>query len=142
LFNPASLAQLSALSDPEGKLLDVVLDATASDALRFVAASALFEGGWTTWRGSERNRAAVADALVRAMRADRSHNRWGMPRQFIGPYGRRLLSLGAAAATSLRDASADDSLLSIEGSEASTLQEARRHRVADLANYLLAELTG
>lgn len=142
LFDPKGLAGVSALDRAEERLLEVVRDSGQSDSLRFAAANALIEGGWSTWRNQADSRSAVASCLVATMRKDLSHNRWGLPGEFVGPYGERLLGLADGGVAPLRMALDDPASLSIEGSEAHTIQVAAKYRVADLSGWLLTRILG
>jgi hypothetical protein len=77
-------------------------------------------------------------ALVAAMRADLSHGRWGLPGHFVGDAGQALLAHGDAAVQALRPLLDDTTVLSVEGSEAATLQAQASWRIADLAAWLIA----
>ena len=142
LFDERSLAALAAIPSAEQKLLALARDERETPARRFAAAEALAEGAWEGWRSTGEGRAAVARALVEAMAGDRSHNRWGLPGAFVGPFGRRLLSLGEGAEAALLPLLDDARPLSIEGSEAATINSRAGYRVADLAAWLLASSRG
>jgi hypothetical protein len=136
LFAPPQLKKLSAIAGAEQQLVAIAADLALAPARRFIAAEALVEGPWTAWRADAQARRSVAAALAEAMAHDRLHNRWGLPDGFVGPFGRRLLSLGADAEHALARFSTDRRRLAIAGSEAATLDEAARFTVGDLAVWL------
>ncbi len=138
LFSDDSMAKLVALPSSEEQLLTVVRDPSSDQALRFVAAEALVEGNWTDWRSDPANRRAVADVLANAISQDRIHNRWGLPGSFVGPFGNRLISLGAEAEAALVPLLDDARPLHIVGSEAATLNSQSQFRVSDLGAWLIA----
>jgi len=138
LFSDDSMSKLAALPSSEEQLLTVVRDPISDQALRFVAAEALVEGNWTDWRSDSAKRRAVADSLANAIPQDRIHNRWGLPGSFVGPFGERLLSLGAEAEAALVPLLDDTRPLHIVGSEAATLNSQSQFRVSDLAAWLIA----
>ena len=78
----------------------------------------------------------------RAIRADKIHNRWGLPGHFVGRSGSDLLSIKHGVEDALRPLLDDTRPLSIDGSEAATLADTAGYRVADLAGYLLATKRG
>jgi hypothetical protein len=138
LFTAPQLAALAAIPSSDDQLMEMVADASLAPARRFVAAEALSEGPWSGWRPSPHDRGVVAGALADAMATDRSHNRWGLPGTFVGPFGRRLMSLGAEADDALRAYLDDARPLAIEGSEAATINAGAGYRVGDLAAWLRA----
>ncbi len=138
LFSGDDLSKLAALPSSEKQLLQVVGDPNSDPGIRFVAAEALVEGNWTAWRDDAASRRALADVLANAMAHDRIHNRWGLPGSFVGPFGKRLLSLGAEAEAALVPLLSDVRPLRIVGSEAATLNSQANFRVSDLAAYLIA----
>lgn len=138
IFSEQDMLELEALPSSEERLLRMVRDRQSDPTIRFLAAEALAEGNWPDWRGDADQRQAVADVLVRALANDRSHNRWGLPGSFTGPFGDRLLSLGAEAQTALDALLEDRRPLHITGSEAATLNAQARFRVSDLAAWLIA----
>lgn len=138
LFSAGDLAKLEALPSPEEGLLQLMRDSNSDPTTRFIAAEALAEGNWSAWRSDADLRKALADVLANALANDRVHNRWGLPGSFIGPFGRRLLSLGAEAQTALDALLRDNRPLQITGSEAATLNSQAHYRVADLAAWLIA----
>jgi len=138
LFAAGEMAKLTALPSAEADLLELVRDANCDPATRFIAAEGLVESSLTAWRNKAENRRDVADVLAKAMADDQSHNRWGLPGSFLGPFGKRLLSLGAEAESALVPLLSDGRLLNIEGSEAATLNSQFKFRVSDLAGWLIA----
>lgn len=138
LFSEAEMSKLVALPASEEQLLEIIRDSNTDQGTRFVAAEALIEGNWTAWRKDAANRRAVADALAKAMASSRTHNRWGLPGSFVGPFGRRLLSLGPEAESALLPLLSDARPLHIVGSEAATLNSQANFRVSDLVAYLIA----
>jgi len=138
LLTATDIAKLTTIPSVEIGLLELVRDSKSAPASRFVAAEALLEGKWTAWRNSGGNRRAVADALANAMANDQSHNRWGLPGSFVGPFGKRLLSLGDEAGLALVPLLSDGRFLNIEGSEAATLNSQFKFRVSDLAAWLIS----
>jgi hypothetical protein len=142
LFNEATLKVLAGIPSAESKLLAIVHDKEAAPDRRFVAAEALVEGGWSGWRAKPEDRRAMADVLADALARDRVHNRWGLPGEFTGRFGEQLLKLQAEGDASLRRLLDDLRPLSIEGSEAATLNSKAHYRVADLAAWLLASVHG
>lgn len=138
LFSESDMSKLEALPSCEEGLLQLTDDINSDQTIRFIAAEALAEGNWSAWRSDADKRQAVADVLANALANDRIHNRWGLPGSFIGPFGRRLLSLGAEAQTALDAFLGDHRPLHISGSEAATLNSQARYRVADLAAWLIA----
>jgi len=138
LFSEGEMSKLAALPSSEEGLLELVRDANSGENVRFVAAEALVEGKWSRWRDDAATRRPVADVLADAMAGDRVHNRWGLPGSFVGPFGKRLLSLGAEAEAALVPLLSDARSLHIVGSEAATLNSEANFRVSDLAAYLIA----
>lgn len=136
LFGPDALRALQAVPQAQDKLVAVMRNPAAADAVRFAAAIGLIEGGWTAWLGDPSTRDAAAGALVTAMRNDKLHNRWGLPQAFVGPFGRQLVALGACARTRLSEALGDRRPLTIMGSEAATIQAQKGYTVSDLAAWL------
>jgi hypothetical protein len=137
LFTTAEMAKLAAVPSSEQTLLQLVRE-PPNETTRFIAAEALVEGNWSGWRNDAANRRAVANALTNAMANDRSHNRWGLPGSFVGPFGKCLLSLGTEAQVELAAMLSDSRPLNIEGSEAATLNSQGKFRVSDLAAWLIA----
>jgi len=142
LFHEADLKALAGIPSAESKLLAVVHDKDTSADHRFVAAEALLEGGWTNWRSKREDRHAVADVLADALVRDRVHNRWGLPGEFTGRFGKQLLGLQAEGDAALRRLLNDNRPLEIAGSEAATLNSKARYRVSDLAAWLLISTYG
>ena len=131
------MSKLEGLPLSEEGLLQIVRDSNSDQTIRFLAAEALAEGNWPGWRNDADKRQAVADVLANALANDRIHNRWGLPGAFVGPFGGRLLSLGAEAQTALEAFLGDDRPLHITGSEAATLNSQAHYRVSDLAAWLI-----
>lgn len=138
LFSEGDMSKLEALPSSEEGLLQLIRDSNSDQTIRFLAAEALAEGNWSAWRSDADKRQALADVLANALANDRIHNRWGLPGSFIGPFGRRLLSLGAEAQTALEAFLGDDRPLHITGSEAATLNSQAHYGVSDLAAWLIA----
>jgi hypothetical protein len=138
LFSQSDMSKLAACPSAEEGLLQLIGDSCCDETIRFLAAEALVEGNWSAWRSDANNRQALADVLAHTLANDRTHNRWGLPGAFVGPFGRRLLSLGAEAQSALDVFLSDDRPLHITGSEAATLNSQARYRVADLASWLIA----
>ena len=84
----------------------------------------------------------MADVLADALSRDHVHNRWGLPGEFTGRFGKQLLALQAEGDAALRRLLDDRRPLEIEGSEAATLNSKAHYRVADLAAWLLASAHG
>jgi hypothetical protein len=142
LFSEGDLSKLAAILSSEEELLGLLRDSNSDLRIRFLAAEALVEGPWKSWRNDSASRRLVADALTNAMADDRLHNRWGLPDSFIGPFGRRLVSVGAEADAALQNLVGDERYLHIVGSEAATLNSQAGFRVSDLASWLIANLQG
>lgn len=138
LFSASDMSKLEAVPSSEDGLLQLVRDSNSDQTIRFLAAEALAEGNWSAWRSVVAKRQAVANVLTNALANDRTHNRWGLPGSFVGPFGGRLLSLGAEAETALEAFRRDDRPLHITGSEAATLNSQADYRVSDLAAWLIA----
>ena len=138
LFSTADMQRLASLPSSENQLLSLVRDNNSEQATRFLAAEALVEGNWKEWRIQSADRAAVARVLAEALANDASHNRWGLPGSFVGPFSKRLLSLGTEAEAALVRLLGDSRPLNIEGSEAATLNSQFHFRVSDLASWLIA----
>ena len=139
LFTAADMAKLAAIPSSEQGLLQVVGDVSSDENARFIAAGALVEGNWMGWRNDASNRRAVAHVLVNAMAQDPTHNRWGLPGSFVGPFGKRLLSLGVEAEGELIALLSDSRPLNIEGSQAATLNSQFKFRLSALAAWLVAD---
>jgi hypothetical protein len=142
MFNESELAGLARIPAAEGGLLAIVHDKDSKPDRRFVAAEALLEGGWIGWRANPEDRRAMAATLADALARDRVHNRWGLPGEFTGGFGKQLLTLGHEGDFELRRLLDDNRPLAIAGSEAATLNVGARYRVADLAAWLLASAHG
>jgi hypothetical protein len=142
LFNEATLKVLAGIPAAESKLLAIVHDDNAPPDRRFVAAEALVEGGWSGWRTKPEDRRAMADVLANALARDRVHNRWGLPGEFVGRFGKQFATLHAEGDRALRRLLDDRRPLAIAGSEAATINSKARYRVADLAAWLLASAHG
>jgi hypothetical protein len=138
LFSEGDLSKLAAIPSSEEDLLNLLRNSNSDSNIRFLAAETLVEGPWNSWRNDSATRRLVADALTNAMADDQLHNRWGLPDSFVGPFGRRLLSLGAEADAALQNLIADERYLHIVGSEAATLNSQAGFRVSDLASWLIA----
>ncbi len=82
---------------------------------------------------------AEALRLAAELRSAAWHNDWGLPGHHVGTRGRELLRHGPAALAALRPLLDDAAPLAIIGSEAATLHDAARWRLADLAGWLLAQ---
>ena len=142
LFDETNLKALAAVPSAESKLLAIVEDKDTSADHRFVAAEALLEGSWNGWRSKREDRRAVADVLADALARDPIHNRWGLPGEFTGRFGKQLLALQAEGEAALRRLLNDNRSLNIVGSEAATVNSKARYRVSDLAAWLLASAYG
>ena len=142
LLSETDRSTLAAMPSAEDKLVAIVVDEASTPDRRFVAARALIEGSWSGWRKIPEARQAAADVMVDALARDRSHNRWGLPGEFIGPFGKDLLTLEPEFERGLRRLLDDRSALHIDGSEAATLNQQARYRIADLAGWLLASGRG
>lgn len=138
LFSGDDMSKLAELPSSEEQLLRLVRDLDSGQGIRFVAAEALVEGNWKDWREDAGVRGAVADVLANAMANDRTHNRWGLPGSFVGPFGKRLLAVGTEAEAALVPLLSDARPLHIVGSEAATLNSQANFRVSDLAAWLIA----
>jgi hypothetical protein len=138
LLSESVRKQLSAIRAAESSLLALVADHSAPPDRRFVAAEALFEEGYSDWRAKPEARRDVADVLANALARDSVHNRWGLPGEFVGSFGKNLLAVEPESDEPLRGLLDDNRPLSIVGSEAATLNTQAGYRVSDLAAWLLA----
>jgi len=84
----------------------------------------------------------MAEVLADALGRDRVHNRWGLPGEFTGRFGKQLVTLGTEGDAVLRRLLDDNRPLSIAGGEAATINSTARYRVADLAAWLLTSAHG
>jgi hypothetical protein len=142
LFDEASLKELAHIPSVESKLLAIVHDHDAVPDRQFVAAEGLFEAGLNSWQAKLEDRRAIAGVLADALARDRVHNRWGLPGEFTGRFGKQFAPLRAEGDAALRRLLDDNRPLIIEGSEAATLNSKAHYRVADLAAWLLASTHG
>src|SRR5919201_5712220 len=141
IFPPEALRAVASVDDVEHALLGVATDPDEPLARRFAAVEALFQGGWTDWREGEQG-PAVAGVMADAMRADRVHNRWGLPGHYLGRSGEDLLSIRDGVEEALTPLLDDERPLNIHGSEAATVAYDSGYRISDLAGYLLAKHRG
>ena len=141
-FHEQDIRELAAVPGAEEALVAVAGDDAATPVQRYAAAEVLLEGHFANWRSSSVDSRAVAGALAVAMRNDNAHNRWGLPGEFAGRLGDRLLSLPDGVVEALVPLLDDNAELNIEGSEAATLQAAAHYRIADLAAYLISRYRG
>jgi hypothetical protein len=138
IFPPEAMRLLEGVPGVERALLDVATDEAQPLARRFAAVEALFQGGWTSWRsGPEAPR--IAQVMADAIRADRIHNRWGLPDHYVSRSGTDLLSIEDGVEEALTPLLDDDALLTIHGGETATVAHSEGYTVGDLARYLLAE---
>jgi hypothetical protein len=140
IFSDADMKAFAAADGIEARLLGIALDEEQPLKRRFAAVEALFQGGWTGWLGGPEG-AVVARVMADAIRADKIHNRWGLPDHYVGRSGRDLLSIGQGVEEALAPLLDDERPLIIDGSEAATINEEEGYRVADLASYLLRSRT-
>lgn len=141
IFSAADMQAFASVDGIEQRLLAVARDGDQPLKRRFAAVEALFQGDWTGWRSGPEG-PAIAAVLAEAIRADKIHNRWGLPGHFVGRSGSDLLSIEHGVEDALRPLLDDTRPLSIDGSEAATLADTAGYRVADLAGYLLATKRG
>ena len=141
IFSDEDMRAFAAAGKIEDRLLAIATDDEQPLKRRFAAVEALFQGGWTKWRRRPAGR-EVAALLAEAIPADQIHNRWGLPGHFVGRSGRDLLSIREGVEDALAPLLDDVRPLSIDGSEAATLNRRAGYRVADLAGYLLATRRG
>jgi hypothetical protein len=134
--------ELTEIPAAEDALVEIAGDGAATPARRQAAAEALLQGPFEGWRSSPAGSKAVASALAAGLRADNTHNRWGLPGHFTGRLGDALLALGDDAKDALAPVLDDDRRLEIEGSEEATLDEQAGYRICDLAAYLVSRLDG
>jgi len=136
IFPPEAIKLLASIPDVEQQLLGIATDEGEPLARRFAAVEALFQGGWTGWRSGPQG-PAVAQVLAEAMRADKIHNRWGLPQHYLGRSGADLLSIQDGVEEALTPLLADDKPITIDGSEDATIAHDAGYRIADLARYLI-----
>jgi hypothetical protein len=141
IFPPEAMRLLESLPDVEPELLRVATDEQQPLARRFAAVEALFQGGCTGWRSGPQG-PAIAGVMADAIRADRIHNRWGLPDHYVSRSGNDLLSIQDGVEDALTPLLDDDKLLTIHGGETATVAHNEGYRVADLARYLLAQRRG
>jgi hypothetical protein len=141
IFSEDDIRALSAIDGVEQQLLTIALDGAQPLERRFAAVEALFQGGWTGWRSGP-DGPAIAAVFAEAIRADKIHNRWGVPGHFVGRSSADLLSIEHGVQEALEPLLDDQQPLSIDGSEAATLSDTAGYRVSDLAGYLLATKRG
>ncbi len=141
IFSAEAMRELAAIPGIEDKLLALAADPNEPRARRFAAVEALFQGGWAGWRTGEQG-PVIAGVMAEAMRADKIHNRWGLPGHYVGRSGKDLLSIKHGVEEALEPLLDDDTRLTIHGGEASTVADTNGYRIADLAGYLLAQRRG
>jgi len=141
IFSDEDMRAFAATDAIEERLLAVATDAEQPLKRRFAAVEALFQGGWTAWRTGDQG-PAIAAVLADAIRADKIHNRWGLPGHTVNRSGTDLLSIQDGVEQALTPLLDDDRKLTIDGSEAATLAELASYRIADLAAYLLTTRRG
>lgn len=142
-FDEERLRAFADTADAVPMLIEMAADDRAPLGRRYAAAEAIAQLGAIarlTADGDATHRVALM--LADAMQRDAFHNRWGLPGHFVGDTGKLLLALGAEARAALQPLLANEQPLNIIGSQAATLQEARRYRIRDLAAYLLATRDG
>jgi hypothetical protein len=141
IFPPEAIRALAGIDGIEHELLAIATDEAQPLARRFAAVEALFQGGWTDWRTGEQG-PVIARVLADAIRADRIHNRWGLPGYFVGRSGADLLSIEDGVEQALAPLLDDERRLTIHGGETSTVADTAGYRIADLAGYLIATRRG
>jgi hypothetical protein len=141
IFSAEAMRELAAIPTVEDKLLALATDPSEPLARRFAAVEALFQGGWTDWRTGEQG-PVIAGVMADAIRADKIHNRWGLPGHYLGRSGEDLLSIKEGVEEALAPLLDDNTRLTIHGGEASTVADTNGYRIADLAGYLLARRHG
>jgi hypothetical protein len=141
IFSDEDMRAFSAIDGIEPRLVAIALDGDQPLERRFAAVEALFQGGWTGWRSGPEG-PPIAAVIAEAIRADKIHNRWGLPGHFVGRSAADLLSIEHGVEDALTPLLDDQQPLSIDGSEAATLADTAGYRVSDLAGYLLATKRG
>lgn len=141
IFTDADMGAFSEIDGIEQRLLSIALDGGQPLKRRFAAVEALFQGGWTGWRDGP-DGPAIAAVFADAIRADKIHNRWGLPGHFVGRSGADLLSIAHGVEAALAPLLDDPARLTIDGGEAATLADVAGYRVCDLAGYLIASRRG
>lgn len=141
-FTAQDMRELAEIPHAEELLAAVAGDNAATPMQRFAAAEVLLDARFSNWRLWPASSRAVAEALAVAMRNDTTHNRWGLPGEFTGRLGKQLLSISEGVVEALTPLLDEQVELSIEGSEAATLQSTAHYRIADLAAYLLSQYRG
>jgi hypothetical protein len=138
-FSDAQLAELATLPDIEERLLAIIRNTAEPSLRRLAAVEALDQGGWTAWKASPSASQEIAEVLAWGLVHDSSHNRWGLPGNFIGYLGKLLVDTPNGVRKVLEPLVDNTQPLTIYGSEAATVQASERFTLGDLARYLLAE---
>ncbi len=142
LFNDEQNRLLLEAGGSDPYLLDIVRDANQPLARRTAAIEALSQRGSNTWRESASDSATVAGVLAQSMTQDRVHNHWGLPGAYVGHTGAILVGARYGVAEALAPLLANNTSLTILGSETATIQALAKYRIADLAAWLLLQQRG
>lgn len=123
----------------DAEVAALVVDRGASGEARFLAAELWFDGHRELPDGADAADVAAVYARALAEGWTGAANPWGLPGT-IGPVGRHLMRLGAAAVPALSARLDDETPVVYGGSEEAALGDRYGYRVKDLAAFYAARL--
>jgi hypothetical protein len=123
-------------------LAELVLDSSAADQARFLAAEVLFARDDSYPPDSVKSQLAPVYAAALTGNYTEMANPWGLPEELDGEVGQHVVQLGESAVPSLVPLLEDDTSIQYGGSKEATYGNAYQYRVKDVAAFLIGQITG